>query len=378
MRRFLLFLVFACLAIAQRRGMTAGDYFAFENAGDPQISPDGKWIAYTVTTVDTKANRRKSAVYLVPMDGSSNPREFAGEAFSSTSPRWSPDGKSVAFLSARDGGKTQIWLLSTNGGEARKLTNLENGVSSIEWSPDSTHLAGLTRTGPPPSKSSDVRHYLHISYKFNDTGWFDEKRSHVVVIDAKSGEARQITEGDNWNDTDPEWSPDSTRIAFVSDRTGHELDGSHNTDVWVIPASSGALKQISDHAGPDRSPRWSPDGKRIAFLGAEDEEAQAHIYLAPSDGGKASVIGQNIDQLIAELTWGDRGKSLYFDSGVHGETHVFKIDVGNGDVRQLTTGPRNVHAFALGESGRMAYLVNDFDHLDDLYARDDAGAKERQ
>ncbi len=359
--------------------MTAEDYLAFENAGDPQISPDGKWIAYTVTTVDQKANRRKSEIFIASIEGAPNARPLAGETASSSSPRWSPDGKLVAFLSARDGGRAQIWLLAMSGGEARRLTNLENGVSSIEWSPDSKRLAGLTRTGPPPSKSSDVRHYTHINYKFNDTGWFDEKRSHVVVIDAKTGEAKQITEGDNWNDTDPHWSPDSTHIAFVSDRTGHEFDSSHNTDVWVIAATGGPLTQISDHPGPDRSPRWSPDGKRIAFLGSEDEEDQARIYVAPAEGGKATVVGKNLDQVIAELGWGDHGKSIYFDSGVKGETHIFKVEIGSGNVQQISTGSRNVHAIALQESSnRIAYLANDFEHLDELYVRDDAAAKERQ
>ena len=181
----------------------------------------------------------------------------------------------MAFISARAESasatgvqqRPQIWILSRNGGEARRLSNLENGISSIEWSPDSSHLVGLTRTGPPPSKNSDVRHYTHSNYKFNDTGWFDEKRSHVVVVDAKTGTARQITDGDNWNDIDPHWSPDSARIAFVSNRTGHEFDGDHNADVWVVSANGGALAKISDHEGPDRSPHWSPDGKRIAFLG---------------------------------------------------------------------------------------------------------------
>jgi dipeptidyl aminopeptidase/acylaminoacyl peptidase len=305
---------------------------------------------------------------------------FTGESASSNSPRWSPDGKFVAFLSARDAGKTQIWLLATNGGEARRLTNLENGISNIEWSPDSTRLAGLTRTGPPPSKSSDVRHYAHINYKFNDTGWYDEKRSHLVVIDAKTGDAKQITDGDDWNDLDPHWSPDSTRIAFVSDRTGHEFDTSHNADVWVIAAAGGALARISDHEGPDRSPRWSPDGRRILFLGSADEEDPPQFFLASAEGGKPSVaVAKNFDQLVAEMSWAEHGKAIYFGSGVKGETHLFRLDVASGAVTQLTTGARNVHGLAVDEAtSKMAYLANDFEHLEDLYVRDEPTARERQ
>jgi dipeptidyl aminopeptidase/acylaminoacyl peptidase len=365
--------------------MTAEDYLAFETANDPQISPDGKWVAYSVTTIDQKANRRKSEIFVVAMDGSRPATPFTGDSVSSSSPRWSPDGKYMAFLSARDGGKIEVWLLPTSGGEARRLTNLENGVSNIEWSQDSTRIVGLTRTGPPPSKSSDVRHYTHISYKFNDTGWFDEKRSHVVVIDAKTGEAKQITDGNDWNDTDPHWSPDSSRIAFVSDRTGREFDGGHNTDVWVIAATgSGALTKISDHEGPDRSPRWSPDGKQIAFLGSADEEDPANIYIAPAEGGKATSISKGNDMLVGEMTWAEQGKALYFGSGVKGETHVFRIvasleHIATGTVTRLTSGPRNVHAFALHDaSGKMVYLANDFEHLDDVYVRDSASAPERQ
>jgi dipeptidyl aminopeptidase/acylaminoacyl peptidase len=381
MRRFVFCLLVAASAWGQRRGMTAEDYLSFENLSDPQISSDGRLVAYTATTVDTKANRRKSEIFISAIDGSRNGAPFAGETASSSSPRWSPDGKFVAFLSARDGAKTQIWLLATNGGEARKLTNLENGVSNLEWSPDSTRLAGLTRTGPPPSKSSDVRHYTHISYKFNDTGWFDEKRSHVVVIDAKTGDAKQITDGNDWNDTDPHWSPDSTRIAFVSDRTGHEFDASRNTDVWVIPAAGGALVRISDHAGPDRGPRWSPDGKRIAYLGAENEDDPANIYVAPSGGGKSTTLDKDFDMLIGEMSWAEHGDAIYFDSGVRGETHIFRIEarpekLSTGSVVRLTSGPRNVHGFNLHDaSGEMVYLANDFGHLDDLYVRDSKGER---
>jgi dipeptidyl aminopeptidase/acylaminoacyl peptidase len=378
MRRIALLVCLATVAFSQRRGITAEDYFAFENAGDPQISPDGKWVAYTVTTIDQKANRRVSRIWVAAADGSHPAVPYTGEAASSSSPRWSPDGRFLAFLSARDGGRAQIWILSRNGGEARRVSSLENGASNLEWSPDSSKFVCLSRTGPPPSKNSDVRHYTHINYKFNDTGWFDEKRSHVFVVDAKTGAAKQVTDGNDWNDTDPRWSPDSSRIAFVSDRTGHEFDSSRNTDVWVIPAAGGALTRISDHQGPDRNPRWSPDGKKIAFLGSVDEEDQALIYLAPAEGGKSTALGKDFDQLVAELTWAEHGNALYFSSGVKGETHIYRMEVATGSLKPLTSGPRSVHNFSFhDESGRMAYLSNDFEHLDDVYARE-AGGDEKQ
>jgi dipeptidyl aminopeptidase/acylaminoacyl peptidase len=305
---------------------------------------------------------------------------YTGESVSSTSPRWSPDGRFVAFLSARDASpgnaaRPQIWILSRNGGEARRVSNLENGASNFEWSPDSTHFVCLTRTGPTQNKNSDVRHYTHADYKFNDTGWFDNRRSHLVVVDARSGAAKQITEGDDWNDTDPHWSPDSTKIAFVSNRTGHEFDFDHNSDVWVISASGGPLTKISDHEGPDSSPRWSPDGKRIAYLGAVDEEDAPNIYLAPAEGGKSSVIDKNFDMLVSQMTWADHGSAIDFDSGVKGETHIFEMNVATGAVKQLSSGARDVHAFASHDS-EMVYLANDFEHLDDVYLHDANGERQ--
>jgi dipeptidyl aminopeptidase/acylaminoacyl peptidase len=414
------------------RGITAEDYYAFEFLGDPRLSPDGRWVAYVVTTIDQRQNRRLSQIWLAASDGTRPPRQFTTSPQSSSSPRWSPDGRSLAFLSTRPDAaqpqqtqgsappqatgtptpagtpaqpgtattpgvpsalqtagaagdstpRSQVWVLALDGGEARRVTNLKNGVGGFEWSPDGTRLVLTSRTGPSDIKppSSDVRHYKHTSYKFNDTGWFDDKRSHVWVIDVGSGAARQITSGEDWNDSDPRWSPDGTRIAFVSDRTGKAFDESRNTDVWVVSAAGGALTKISDHEEEDSSPRWSPDGKTIAFVGRLRPREHPKIFVAPAAGGQPSRnVAPALDLIPSNLTWGEAGRALFFETGVKGETHLFRVDARDGKIRQGTKGARAVRSVDFSDDGRrMVYAANDFQHLDDLYAADADGSGEKK
>ena len=375
-----------------KRGVTPEDYFAFEFISDPHISPDGKLVAYVVTTVDQKQNRRHSSIWMATVDGSRAPWQFTTSPQNSNSPRWSPDGQSLAFISSRtaaDGPATeirpQIWLLSMSGGEARRVTNLKNGANGFQWSPDVKRMVCVSRTGPSDNRAdnkdrSDVRHYTHISYKFNDTGWFDDRRSHIWIIDAKAGTAKQITSGDDWNDNDPQWSPDGTKIAFVSNRTGKEYDDNRNTDVWVIGAEGGQLTKISDHEEGDNSPRWSPDGRIIAFIGRVREEEHPKIWLAKSVGGSPSVLAaRNLDLIPSDLDWAEEGKALYFQTGVKGETHLFRVDIASKELRAVTSGARAVRGVDINDRSRkMVYTANDFKHLDDLYVSDLSGANERK
>ena len=386
--------LFVAQSFAQQRGITPEDYFAFESLSDPHLSPDGKLVAYVVTKVDRAQNRRNSAIWMVAADGVRAPWQFTTNPQSATSPRWSPDGRSLAFLSSRpaegiaqEQPRPQVYVLSLEGGEARRVTNLKNGVSLFQWSPDGLRLVVVSRIGPsdsrPPGKEdskdrSDVRHYKNTSYKFNDSGWFDDRRTHLWIVESKSGNAKQITEGDEWNDSDPQWSPDGTKLAFVSNRTGKEYEQNRNTEVWVIPAEGGALTKISDHAESDNSPRWLPDGKTIAFTGTTQEREHPKIWLAPATGSAASVLAANgLDLIPTGLEWSDDGRALFFETGVKGESHLFRVDLASKAIAQVTTGARAVRAVDFGK-GAMVYTVNDFKHLDDLYVSDLSGKNERQ
>jgi dipeptidyl aminopeptidase/acylaminoacyl peptidase len=380
-------------AAGQTRGVTAEDYFAFKFLNDVQFSPDGSTIAYVVGTVDQRQNRRYNAIWLTAADGSGEPRLLTTSAQSSSSPRWSPDGRAIAFLSARPApgdpaGETprnQIWLLPLAGGEPRRVTNLQNGVRSFSWSPDGTQFLCVSSTGPSDrAKSpSDVRHYKHANYKYNDTGWFDDKRSHLWIVDIASAAAKQITSGDDWNDTDPQWSPDGKKVAFVSDRTGKEFDEGRNKDIWVIDAAGGPLVKVSQSEEPDGSPRWSPDGRTIAFLSAPVRRAHPKIWLVSSQGGTAvsgpRLAVDGLDLIPTDLRWAENGRALYFESGIKGATHVFRADLETRRATQVTSGERTIHLVSINDkTERLAYAVNDPAHMDDLYVADMNGQNERQ
>jgi dipeptidyl aminopeptidase/acylaminoacyl peptidase len=375
-----------------KRGITPEDYFSFQFIGDPHLSPDGNAVAYVLTTIDQKKNVRESSVWILSVDGTAAPRRLSAEGFASTSPRWSPNGHTLAILSARNSDspaaekpKMQIYLLPiASGGEGMALTKLKNGVESYQWSPDGTRIVVVSASGPTDGiaaadRKSDVRHYTHMQYKFNDTGWDNDRRQHLWMVNVPGGEAKQITDGQNWNDTDPQWSPDATRIAFVSDRTGKLYDDSHNSDVWVIPAAGGTPGKISDHAFEDENPRWSPDGKQILFTGKTAYHQFPKLYVADSSGGATSVLAvRNLDIIPTELHWASPD-ALLFAAGLKGESHIFRADPLAHTFASVTSGPRSVHALDVDETaGKLIYLANDFQHMDDLYVANLDGTNERQ
>src|SRR5580693_2277452 len=277
-------------ATAGGRVLSVDDYFRIKEVGDPQISPDGKWVAYTVETTDLKDDKNRRRIWMVP-SGGGNAIPLTDENDSSSHPRWSPDGKYIAFLSAREGsggdddeekGKKQVWILNREGGEAQQLTDTIQDVDSFAWSPASDRLVLVLQdptpeeieaaenkskeSKPKPKPRPWVIDRLH--FKEDEIGYLDRRRTHLYVFTIADRKQRQITAGD-YDDSDPAWSPDGSKIAFSSNRSAPEPDMNYNKDIWVVAADNTdrgkSLVQVTTNVGTEEAPAWSPDGKWIAY-----------------------------------------------------------------------------------------------------------------
>ncbi|MHB1191787.1 MAG: S9 family peptidase [Longimicrobiales bacterium] len=356
-------------AVAQgSRALVPGDIYRLRDVGDPRISPDGAWVAYTVTTTDSIKDRSDSDVWMVSWDGARTLR-LTSSPEGEGSPRWSPDNKYLAFVSGRYESKGgQIWLLDRSGGEAVRLTSLEGGVADYAWSPDGTRIAVVSRDPEPDTSKADSaaarapKPIVIDRYRFkrDGDGYLEHRRSHLYVVDVPGGKAVQVTSGD-YDDSTPRWSPEGTRLAFVSSREG-DPDRENNSDIYVVDAREGASPtRLTSWHGPDDTPEWSPDGSEIAYLQGSEPRLSAYMQkvlaVMPSAGGSPRILAAPLDRDVSRLVWAQDGRSLWALVTDDRAQHLARIDARDGEVTRVLEGRRVVAGFDVSAGGRMVARV---------------------
>ena len=384
---------------SSQRSIAIEDLYAFKFLGKPRISPDGQRVAFAVTTIDEGKQEYRTSIWMVSSEGGEAKR-FTTGAGRASNPSWSPDGRWLAFVSEREGepvgkdekeqkqrgkGKSQIWLIPTDGGEARQLTFMQHGASNPVWSPDSKRLVFNAPVGPADEETEDgkplpkARVIDRLWYRLDGVGFIYERRDHLFLIDVAGGEPEQLTDGD-WDDSDPTWSPDGTKIAFVSSRA-EDRWRLPTPDVYTLTTNNGKagdLHCLTDGSLVCSNPSWSPDGNTLAFLGALKLRSGGHVDVytiaATAVKEQATCLTWDFEGSFQDWTnsdmgdehlaptpvWSSDGKTLYTLASHRGATRIFSLSVDGAGSQPPTLTPGDVHVrdfSADRSSNKLAMLI---------------------
>ena len=365
---------------------------------DPQISPDGAWVAWVRLTVDQARNGYRRAIWLVPTSGG-EPRQFTSGTHQDHSPRWNPDGKQLAFVSTRSGDKPQIYLIGLHGGEARQLTNLRQGATDPDWSPDGTQLAFLSRanaaerrdedrgvelpTDPDELKQieerqkkgeesrRDPRIITRLPYRVANY-YLDDRRRHIYLIKVEADDRpkpRRLTNGE-LDYAPPVWTPDGRFILTFAER---DPQGDHmglHTDLLRISVPGGRVTRWRDPGFGATSPLPSPDGKWVAYVRyPEDSPAGqvARLAIRPMAGGRRHELSTGLDRTVEVVRWSRDSRALFFSAGDHGDTGIYRVKPTGGRITPVVDGRRIVTGFDVARDGQIAFAASAPANPSDLF-----------
>lgn len=370
--RLLSSFLLAALLLAQtpaKRHLNLDDLARLHDVNNPEISPDGQWIAYTVTSVDKDADKRDSNVWMVSWDGTQNIQlTFSPE--SEGSPHWSPDGKYLAFTSSRPGKPkvkgSQVWILDRRGGEARQLTEVKEHLSEYGWSPDGKRMVLVMRESddpdaasppaagapPKPPKPIVIDRY---HFKQDMEGYLSgDKHSRLYLFDLETKKAELLTTDQKFDESNPAWSPDGTKIAFVSNHD-EDPDRTRNSDVFVVDAKPGSTaRKLTTHLGPDGGHlAWSPDSNLIAYTQGSEPKFTAYnlnrLAVVPANGGAARVLTEKLDRGVTAPVFAADGKSIQVLVADDRSEYPAQVTLADGTVERLVGG-----ALVIGAQSRAA------------------------
>ncbi|HMG74302.1 MAG TPA: S9 family peptidase [Pyrinomonadaceae bacterium] len=346
----------ASFALAQERRFTIDDLLKVRRVSDPQLSPKSDLVAFTITDVDKIANKSTTQIYVVPLAGGEM-RQLTNDEHSSASPRWSPDGEKLAFISARDG-ESQIWTIDVSSGALKKITSISTGAGDPIWSPDGKLLAFASDVYPECKDDScnqrraqevaQSKVKAHVAERLlyrHWKSWKDGMRSHVFVVSSAGGEARDLTPGDYdappfslGGMTDYAFSPDSKDLAYVSNHDKVEAI-STNADIWLVSVRGGTARNITAaNHGYDGSPRFSPDGKYIAYRSQVTpgyESDRFRLMLLDHKTGRAQSITETLDSNVDEFAFTADSKWIYLGAEARGRGAIYSLSVTGGPLKKV-------------------------------------------
>ncbi|MEQ6378209.1 S9 family peptidase [Bacillaceae bacterium S4-13-56] len=382
------------------KGFSAEDLLNFTFISDPQISPDGKQLVFIQRTINEK-KKYESSLYIQNIETKQVNRFTQGNSKDS-SPCWSPDGKTIAFVSDRSG-KGQIWLIQANGGEARPLTDFPNGASQPVWSPDGQKILVTTSLAEDESindqpkkddeKDNELKPYIttRLAYKSDASGFFEDKYSQLILVDVATGETTQLTDGpfDHEGGT---FSLNGNKIAFSADRSD-DPDRNLISDIYEINLADNKLTKLTDSGGVYHTPNYSPDGTKLSILGNRREYSNAtltRIHLLNLETKEMASLTQDWDVQADDVAindmgtgagnkgaiWSTNGHKLFFLASENGETQLYTVDLV-GKIVPITSGSHQVYAFSLSDSENQAVLaISRADVPGDLFLFDIESGKE--
>lgn len=372
-----------------KRTIRAQDLYSMQVINGLRISPDGRYVVFQQSRVDQKTEKKYTNLWVGEVD-KGKARQFTFGNHNDTLPRWSPDSSQLAFLSNREDREKppQIYLISINGGEARRLTDIRGSISDLAWSPDGRRLAcsvqktdaeELERQADEQKRKLGVvsRRIERVLYKLDGSGYLPKERTHIWVVDARSGRARQLTDHALYDELYPAWSPDGKNLVFTSNRSADPDFNPDEIDLYLMPAGGGEFKKLAAPTGEKTQPSFSPDGKWIAFYGMEGKEQwfkNNSLLVVPVNGGlPARNLTEAYDLHVSPWTINDIGQPeimpptwtkdsgrLLFPVTIHGSTVLMSVAVDGSSLKTEIGEGGVVGSFSLDkEQERLAYIYGD-------------------
>ena len=370
------------------RTLQVDDYFALQYVGSPQVSPNGEWVAYTVSGQDLANDSRSTRIWRVPLAGGES-LPMTAEGASAWRPRWRPDGKQLAFIAASDDAdsSSQVFALDLANGGRTQLTDVPGGIGSFEWSPDGKRMVLTLRdrrvdTGPGPWVID------RLTFKRDYVGYLDRRRGHLYAYDLEIKGLVQLTGGD-YEDYSPAWSPDGSRIVFVSNRTA-EPDANSNTDLWLVDPDTPHDQQdpvrVTTNPGADNSPIWHPDGKRIGYLTNYTERTDIpSSYLQTKvaiirvgDDAPVLLTTGDLDRKAWDPVFSENGELVHFLLEDDGQVQLASVSVDDGTLRRPVTGQVRVETIAAGPDDQVVAAISQPRLPLELFVLDTATASPRR